>query len=323
MAVGCSEEDAPQQGNQLVLSSLTRADASTRITTDGGKTMLFVTTPNEEKASGVFSYGDSRWNNSDGLSIAENTVYYIYGYYVPVDGLVTGSSVSKPEGYDFSRGADLRMEGLPLFTSEDICVVVGVERVKSAVTQNNAQEGSFGYNSGISSENYVNLLLDHLYSQLQLRFNVDATYSALRTIHLKSVTLKSSYGTAANATVKLRKEKGLADQVSSGSVVNNQIFSSQEGQVLPVAGDGYYALEQAVNCPHSLFDGSNLTVECTYDVYDKASTPTLLSTRTAVNKIKASGMGPGVKKVLTLTVTPTYLYQLSEPDLDNPGIVIN
>ena len=93
----------------------------------------------------------------------------------------------------------------------------------------------------------------------------------------------------------------------------------------------YTVLSNTVNCPHSLFkaDGSYLTIECSYDVYDTHVTTEhpygnlIREGCTATNKVKVSGMAPGVRKTLTLTVTPTYLYMLSDDDLNNPTIVIN
>ena len=70
---------------------------------------------------------------------------------------------------------------------------------------------------------------------------------------------------------------------------------------------------------------SSLSVECEYDVYDKASQ--LLATRKAVNSLsaimEASRITRGQIKNINLKVVPTYLYILSDNDLDNPTIQIN
>jgi hypothetical protein len=68
---------------------------------------------------------------------------------------------------------------------------------------------------------------------------------------------------------------------------------------------------------------------CKYDIYDTNVTTghpygnLVRENCTVTNKLRLpSGMVRGKKKILTLTVNPTYLYSLSEPDLDNPKITI-
>ena len=64
----------------------------------------------------------------------------------------------------------------------------------------------------------------------------------------------------------------------------------------------------------------NFILESEYEVYDLKDN--LLSTRTARNNL--SGVLPvmGQKKEVVLTVEPTYLYQLSDDDLNNPVVTI-
>ena len=64
--------------------------------------------------------------------------------------------------------------------------------------------------------------------------------------------------------------------------------------------------------------------KCTYDVYDKEGNKTRANC-VAENKLPADQIVAGLNKrtTLTLMVNPTYLYVLSDPDLDNPTVVIN
>ena len=65
-----------------------------------------------------------------------------------------------------------------------------------------------------------------------------------------------------------------------------------------------------------------------YDVYDSKDN-LIRQNCTAVNKIdprkqfKKESLDRGYMYTLRFTVKPTYLYVLSEPDLDNPMMVIN
>ena len=67
----------------------------------------------------------------------------------------------------------------------------------------------------------------------------------------------------------------------------------------------------------------NLSLTTTYDVYDMAGVN--LGERTSVNKVQfnMAAVSPGLKIPLVLTVKPTYLYILSDNDLNNPIITVN
>ena len=338
-------KDEPQ-GSQLRLSSATREGEGSTTNVTEGDIRVFVTTKDALAYEGSFNKNSTEaiWN-SNNLAIKENTQYYIYGF-MPNTEAVTGS-IAKPAGGDYSAGADLTLSGLPVFTDEDYRVIIGVQRVTDSETFTPATEGHYGYLSGIASQNYVNLLMGHLYSQLQLRFCVDKTYYALRRIHLKEVKLKSAYvakGGTVTATVSLRDGKGLTEQVTysdpvatipetpadwpllTGGNVDVELEVEPEANAEnPV----YTVLSNTVYCAPCLFtaNGAYLSIETTYDVYDRDKTQEhgnlIRENCKATNKIQVSGMAPGVKKMLTLTVAPTYLYMLSDPDLDNPTVHVN
>ena len=338
-------KDEPQ-GSQLRLSSATREGEGSNSSVTEGDIRAYVTTKDVLAYEGSFNKNstDAIWN-SNNLAIKENTQYYIYGF-MPNTGTVT-SSIAEPAGGDYSAGAELTLSGMPVFTDEDYRVIIGVQRVTDNVTFTPATEGHYGYLSGIASQNYVNLLMGHLYSQLQLRFCVDKTYYALRCIHLKEVKLKSAYvakGGTVTATVSLRDGKGLTGQVTysdpvatipetpadwpllTGGNVDVELEVEPEANAEnPV----YTVLSNTVYCAPCLFtaNGAYLSIETTYDVYDRDKTQEhgnlIRENCKATNKIQVSGMAPGVKKMLTLTVAPTYLYMLSDPDLDNPTVHVN
>ena len=208
-------------------------------------------------------------------------------------------------------------------------MVIGVKRVTGSTDKTTATEGSYGYLSGASSENYLNLLMDHLYAKLELSFNVESKYDELRKIHLKEVSLKSTYGASVSATVNLRSGLGLANHVSFGAFtssaeVTTKPYEYQAGDAvtyLPVATTGTAAKALTpVYCAPCIFDGDGkyLSIQSTYDVYDRKGNK--LAERTAENKIAVTGMAPGKSCQLKLTVEPTYLYILSDADLDNPAV---
>ena len=349
LVVACADDsddsnfkDEPH-GSQLRLSSATREGEGSNLNVTEGNIKVFVTTKDALAYEGSFNKNSTEaiWN-SNNLDIKENTQYYIYGF-MPNTEAVTGS-IAKPAGGDYSAGADLTLSGLPVFTGEDYRVIIGVQRVTDSETFTPATEGHYGYLSGIASQNYVNLLMGHLYSQLQLRFCVDKTYYALRCIHLKEVKLKSTYvakGGTVTATLSLRDGKGLTGQVAFSDPAATTPTTQEEKSLLTGGNEElkvepeanaedpvYTVLSNTVNCAPCLFtaNGAYLSIETTYDVYDRGSSKEhgnlIRANCKATNKIQVSGMAPGVRKMLTLTVAPTYLYMLSDPDLDNPAIHI-
>ena len=343
--VACADDDSEEpQGGTLRLLSVTRQGETTPEVVTEGAIRLFIATA-DNYTSGSFSGSNSVWTNT-GAAVKENTQYYIYGYMPNNNTVVSDASIiEKPAGGDYSDGAVMTLSGLPVLTSEDICVIVGVGDAAATAAQ-----GVYGYTSGIAGENPVNLLMGHLYTQLQLRFCVDKDYYALRRIHLKAVNVNSTYvasGEKVTATVNLAAGSGLsADRVSFSDPAATRpttpeslpllklgdtdlgtdgyidlVVAPEQGAESPV----YTVLSNIVNCPYSLFDGNGtyLSLECTYDVYDSADNLKIRENCTSVNKIKVDSQAPGMRKVLTLTVEPTYLYVLADPDLDNPTIHVN
>jgi hypothetical protein len=231
---------------------------------------------------------------------------------------------------DYSRGADLTITGLPIFTSKDICAIVGVQRISATSETKDIVEGNYGYLSGLNSENYVNLLMDHLYGELALQFKVDADYYALRHIKLKSVTLNYDNGQGndaakVNVTVRLRAGNGLGQSsvvyTPTGNKASHTILENGstflDSDATPI-GSG-------VKCPPSLFDqaGTYMTLTCTYDVCSADDTHNVIRENcTASNKMRVLGMEHGKKNTVTVTIAPTYLYVLTDPDLNNPTIYI-
>jgi hypothetical protein len=70
---------------------------------------------------------------------------------------------------------------------------------------------------------------------------------------------------------------------------------------------------------------TKLVLTSEYDVYDKDGN-LIRQNCTAENKLPVTPdeqWKSGNRIVVPLTVEPTYLYVLSEPDLDNPTIIIN
>lgn len=350
---GCSgsSEDDQQQFDILQFRAITRTEGAfvipnEEIPASDTNIKLFLATlaPTNEDPNhysvveGTCSYSD-QWSSSSSLKVKEETPYYLYGY-MPSS---ISASQSALEGDDYSKGISLEFTGLPAITSKDICVLVGVQRVETKSTEPTElptiTEGQYGFRTGIKGQNYLNLLMAHLYTRVKVSFKIDPEYAELRSIHLKEVKLTSKYADG-SATVNLRSGQGIGSptfpssseteehtvtllNTSDAEKVLDKALADSENPALtldlpaycrPVAGEGTY----------------NLTLTTTYEVCDtegsklgeKTSENEIKTERTSVNKVtlNMSEVRPGQEKVLVLTVMPTYLYVLSDNDADNPTI---
>lgn len=342
------EPEPEQQGSPLELRSFTRTEGATEIGDASCPDIrVYLTTATEmlqfdNQPYGTFHYSTTNNGWESNLSVKEERQYYLYGY-MPADISNNVPTPTDPDGtgtdYDFSDGIDLTLNGLPAITTTDICVVIGVQRLESEnAAPANVKEGDFSYLSGIVGKNYVNLLMGHLYAGLELQFKIGSDYAQLRSIRLKEIKLKYA-NSQVNATVKLRKDKGIDEATftdASGSEQEMTILSTET-----VLDKNYInsplVIPNVAYCYPSIFgQQASLSITTKYDVYDK-NTPNdpndenddqfapIRKDCISTNKlrIEAAALKPGQKKAVILTVQPTYLYVLSDEDLDNPVITIN
>ena len=273
--------------------------------------------------------------------------YQLYGY-VPYD---VGTFGITYNGESYADGAVLTLSGVNGVLNQDICVIVGAKD-GTKVGENNYSfyegrplvTGNFDCKYK-SVENYIFLLFDHLCSALRFRFRVDYDYAQLRSIKLKKLDL-SAYSDAAcltpvkklNATITLQKTNDGSSPIVDGVVftpdpddnsVNTykvSIYSGEEGEVdLPYAIDqytDYLGFAPVTNATNYYM------LHSTYDVYDRKGN-LIRKNCVATNKIDirelfnlSTGMKRGHVYTLRLIVKPTYLYVLSEPDLDSPTVTV-
>lgn len=282
----------------------------------------------------TFSYINNAWNSQ--VSVTNSMQYYIYGY-MPVNDNIN-CVISKRSELDFSKGSVLNFTNLPPVMAEDFSVITGVLQVSSAnpTESVNLTSGKFSYKGKASGSNYVCLMLDHLYSCVRFNFQVDDNYSKLRTIVLKEVQLKTENTLAYPLTVTMKADEAhtvtwgtgtsfttdfvkLFPRVNESEVQLPTVSNTDESKLVKV--DGYFAPVADV--------ANSLILECKYDVYDKKVTQDcpygnlVRQNCEATNKLPSLVAGLNQLTSLTLTVNPTYLYILSDPDMDNPTITIS
>ena len=276
----------------------------------------------------TFSYDEvkNQWNSL--VSTKLDVTYYIYGY-MPASSVIH-CAISKRDGKDYSEGAVLTFSDLPPVLSEDFCVVTGVQQLDTKNAEVNLTPGVFAFTGRSTGNNFACLMLDHLYSCVKFRFLVNSDYDKLRTIKLKKVELKTTHPGSYPLTVTMIAGANYEVNWGSATGPTNDYVS------LPVSEDGVILSATTVKEVEGYFApmtdvADNLVLQCTYDVYDKNVTTEhpegnlIRQNCEAVNKLPASIIEVGTDKrtLLTLTVNPTYLYVLSDPDLDNPTITIS
>lgn len=252
--------------------------------------------------------------------------YYIYGY-MPAD-LGTGVSIV-PLNSDYRNGARLTITGLDPVLHEDPCVIVGVRGVNSRDADAALQLGNFLYQGQPLGENFVYLLLDHLYARLDLKFRIGSRYNALRDIKVKSVSLSVAGVGTVTATATLTGNTSGTNPFTAlsftptGSNYTLVSVESDEGILLdetePLSATVCFA-------PGMSYTTLGFKLTTVYDVYDRKGN-LIQANRQAENDLSrlaaVTTLTRGQQATINLTVNPDFLYQLSDPDLDNPTIVLN
>ena len=321
-------------------------------TLDGGATPLH----------GTFYYNsEGHWRFGTDEEIA-NTTYYLYGYIpkeVAESATITGNSnfsdgavltingmktvthsdvcviIGAKNGYDGGKTeiADNKYQ-VPSLVAGDF-----------AVTTHAASSATTG-----TSGNEIYLLFDHIYSAVRLNFRVDEKYAALRTIELTKLELVALNSTSStklkakyNATITLSKTTAGASPIvnvvftpdnTSADVAYEPIYSGDE---VPLPSDKYPVGDpKAGEYKYTSFMGcfvpgqnTHFKLRSTYNVKDKegnliregCEAENDLDLR-SIFKMAALTLERGHMYSISLTVKPTYLYVLSEPDLDNPTLTI-
>lgn len=358
LLAACSNDDTPEIGGetdilQLVAYNQLRTDVSETTTraitypsdyseyqgpnSIGVYAMPIPTTayPNPEYPTEVrtFSYDTKNQKWKSLVSVKNDETYRIYGY-MPVNSNIHCSIKRLPGETTYEAGAVMTFTDLPPVLGGDFSVVTGLLQLNldnegNVIENGSLAEGNFSYTGKQNGKNFVCLMLDHLYSCVRFNFLVDANYSKLRTIKLTKVELKSESHYTYPLTVTFRQkpetvptdykpytiEWGDQDVLTSSYAT---LFTSEEGELLPMSNmvDGYFAPFSDIS--------NNLVIKCTYDVYDKEENK-IREMCTAENKLPANRLTTGFNQrtTLTLTVKPTYLYVLSDPDVDNPTFEVN
>lgn len=324
MLTACSNDDAPKEnGNTLQIVGFTRAGEATPADNAYSPLKLYFFSTGEGTQNGQFYYNGNVWKSA--VEVIANHQYSVYGYAPANSGTCNVSSISHD-------GATLTISDLTTVNAEDVCIVVGVQQLESPSKPKNIPLGKFEF-EGKSGQNYINVLVDHIYASLQCQFKVDATYNTLRKIHVKKLELKTTL-TYPTGTMRV----SLAANGAGNDPITDLTWTLDDGE----PRDPITIFEANTNVPEIVLgtdwsapfglgcyvpdtdvtDG--MTLITTYDIYDRNGN-LIRKDCTATNQVAnlLAGHTRGQRVTLRISVEPTYLYQLSDPDMDNPTFTVN
>ena len=308
---------------------------------DGVQPIGIAFTQNDhEPMIGSFFKSSDKWR-TDLDNIASVDYYYLYGY-IPHQTAIN-YSITDYNGANgaYSDGAIMTLQNVPTVMPNDLCVVIGAKHGYDREHDSGLRMGDFSFKAkqGTDSKDFVFLLFDHLYAALRVRMRVHDDYAALRTIKLKSLQLNTQAG---NETTKKRTDITIKLRATDGSVSPIQeITYGQPATPYPAIEGGLefwsstYGEQLTTDFKpfigHFMPSGiTKLILTSTYDVYDRNNKNLIRQNCKVTNSVLLSELFTGQTKTergkrytINMTIQPTYLYMLSEPDLDNPTVVVN
>ena len=196
---------------------------------------------------------------------------------------------------------------------------------------------------GDANKNNLFFLFDHLYAALRLRFRIDETYNQLRDIVIKRLELESYKDEACEQLMPKLKTTItlLANNTGASPIVGDVVFqedlsAGKMEKILiydkpdaTVADDKLPSLDNE-NKPEYKDDlgyvpksgGENFyKLTTSYDIYDKKGN-LIRKNQTAVNVLNPKvlfaqpQLQRGYMYTLRITIAPTFLYMMSDDDLE-------
>ena len=315
--MGCTDSNTNESpGEPLRVVGMTRSGDETNVS-DPMSVKLFLDDGNTTPIpSDILTYPTS---TTTSLRVKPGADYHVFGF-LPSNANGTNGNSSVAVN---SNTATLTIENLAPLSTDDVCVVIGVKG--KLASNEKVVAGSFKYHAPENTEEGfgVSLLVDHLFAAMDFNLSVDATYDAIRTIKLKKVVMKSTSAQKVTAVITLTMNNNGTNPITnieftpSGTAQDELILYQSENEqgtaldvTTPIEFTGFYGAGIS-----SL--GSTLSIESTYDIYDKDGN-LIDKDRKAVNNLATvlTNITRGKKVKLNMKVIPTYLYVLSDSDAE-------
>lgn len=284
---------------------------------------------------------DGIWSSRVALKLLESgesipddrETYYLYGF-LPKENVNGGVSIAPygdPESY--AKGAVMTFTGLNTVVGNDLCVFVGVQGYGKTITSvsdidMSLRLGKFNYYPETEG-NLIYLLVDRFYAGLKFSMTLDAKYAELRDIKVKKVKLTPKDGDndvieTVNAVVTIKANNAnplsvdFQNPKSGNEPAEATLYNGESiGEAKSLSTNPAFI---ACVCPGV---NTKFSLETTYDVYDKEGNKIRENERVRNAISLRYDLATGVLHTVNILVKPTYLYVLSDPDLDNPTFQVN
>lgn len=289
---------------------------------------------NPKSMMGFFFKVDDNWHTT--VDITADTEYQLYGF-IPNMPVIEYSITDRSGGNtNYSDGAIMTLRNVPSVMPNDFCVVIGAKHGTDKEHDSGLRRGDFTFNSsqGAEGKDFVFLLFDHLYASLSINMKVYDEYAELRKIYLKSLKLSNLVDEdvttdKTNITIDLKANDGSKSPIES-------VTFTPTGD--PVSGDGIEFWSNADGYPlttaYQQFIGNfmpngitKFVLTSEYDVYDRKGN-LIRENCKATNTMELKELFTGQKETergkrytINMTILPTFLYQMSNWDLENPVIL--
>ena len=310
-------------------------------------------TPDDINPSGDFIYqgiqgGVSIWRSN--VSVEQGKQYYIYGF-MPRSGAETATIT--PLNNNYANGAVIAVDNFDTFTTADVSVIVGLrwataeEKINGIdpATGSDVPLGNFSYEGRGKGENRLFVLLKHIFAGLHFATKLDATYAELRSIRITKVELTAKgIKPKVNLRIPLTANNNGVDPLPLSNIVYNYSSNTTADVTITLYEKANSADDLGIEVPVNDYEdflgcmvpgsSENFILKTTYDVYDRNVTTAhpegnlIRQGCVAENKINRTNiptfpsLQAGELFTVNLLIKPTFLYMLSEPDLDNPTITI-
>ena len=338
----------PVIDNKIETTVMTRADAVdktkyTEYTGDARQALAVkaiayepnsTTRAQGKDADGVFApLSPTGWRS--GVKVEQNYDYNLYVY-------SSAMPTATPPTFSLTNGATLTFDGLNPITTLDplVCIaasgaVLGNDPDPSAYP--GLTEGSFSIGTittveveGEERTTKAFLAMDHLYSKATLSFRVDDQYSQLRKVRIKDVEIKIAKSTLSGSHTYGFPNNMLnldGNKTYTGNPASIDLYDGPTATAQPEGKNRYIELTTTfkefgyfyflpINPIPSMY------LQVTYDVCD-LNENVVRADQTASNysifsSINHNGgrAAAGTNYLVKILVSPSYLYQLSDDDLE-------
>ena len=324
--VGCESQTEVQVGTRAADGYTTFGGADY----DGVQLGVIAWQKNTQKydqgfATYSYSNGAGKWTSN--VYLAKQT-YNVYGY-MPHNG--EANSIKPDLGSEANPSTfAMKWTGQPTFATKPVLASVGSARS----TASSVTDGSFSVDvDQVGQEEKINFRMNHLLAKLNLRFYLPEPYADKRQIKVTQVTLSGGQGVANRYDITCSYDANGAltttytPMQGASTSGNTYPYENANGLLLTTAKQlfgTYYFVPDAVNRSSNL-----MTLTVTYNVYDKSGTltrehQTATNARIALHKVNNVAQATQVAHAYTVSVqvVPSYLYVLSDGDMQNPYIVL-